>query len=76
MAADTTAMTLRLPLDLAAELAIVADCDGETVTDAIRSAVAAWVDRRKRDPHFQETLRRRIERHAALLDTRTEGEHR
>ena len=54
------AMTLRLDDDLMADLTVVAQCDGETLTDAIRAAVTAWVQLRRDDPLFQEALQRHI----------------
>lgn len=55
---ELTAMTLRLPREQAEDLALIAGCDGESVTDAIRAAVAAWIERRRQDPNVQEALRR------------------
>ena len=65
---DSFAMTLRLPQDLAEDLKIVADCDGETVSDAIRAAVADWVERRRRDPNMQDTMKARVARMERLLE--------
>lgn len=59
---NTTAMTLRLPDDLAEELSIVAECDGEPVAEAVRAAITAWISRRRKDPSFQAALARHIER--------------
>src|SRR5207249_1583774 len=41
--AAPVAMTVRLPADLAGDLGLVAEADGQTVADAIRSAVAQWI---------------------------------
>lgn len=67
MARDVTSMTIRLDSDLAAGLAIVAECDGEPVAETIRAAVAAWVNHRRADAAFQAALCRRIDQHRALL---------
>lgn len=56
------AMTLRLDDDLMADLTVVAQCDGESVSDAVRAAVTAWIQLRRGDPDFQEALHRHIER--------------
>jgi hypothetical protein len=61
-------MTLRLPAEVAADLAVIAECDGETVTDAIRAAVVAWVSARRRDPNVRDALRRRIDHAKQLLE--------
>lgn len=67
MADDTTAMTVRLPADLAQDLAVIAECDGEPVAEAVRAAVANWVSMRRLDPLVQAALRRRIEHTTRLL---------
>jgi hypothetical protein len=64
---SSTAMTVRLPADLAEDLAVVADCDGEPVAEAIRAAVTAWIAQRRTDPNFQAALARRIESARRLL---------
>lgn len=61
-------MTLRLPPDLMDDLSVIAECDGETVSEAIRAAVSAWVASRRADSNVQEALARRIERAQRLLD--------
>ena len=58
----TTAMTIRLPAEMAEQLKLVADCDGEPIIDTIRAAIGTWIEQRKADPHFQDALRRHIER--------------
>lgn len=65
--ADTTAMTIRLPVALAENLKLIADCDNETVNEAIRIAIAWYIDSRRLDPNMQEALRARIERAKLLL---------
>lgn len=70
---NTTAMTLRLPTDLAEELAIVAECDGEPVAEAVRAAIAAWISKRRADPAFQAALARWIERAERLTVREVSG---
>lgn len=65
--ADVVPMTLRLPAELAKDLAIVADCDGQSVTDAVRAAVGAWVSQRRLDPEFQSALAQHIARAERLV---------
>jgi predicted DNA-binding protein len=52
-------MSLRLPADLAAELAAVARADGMTISDAVREAVGKHIGERRADPDFQERLKER-----------------
>ena len=60
------AMTVRLPPELADELELVTAVDDVPVAEAIRAAVAAHIETRRRCPHFQLILRDRIERMRAL----------
>lgn len=63
----TTGMTIRLPIALAEDLKLVADCDGGPIIDAIRTAISRYVDWRKTDPNFQEALKARIDRAQRLV---------
>lgn len=66
-------MTLRMEEGLAENVQAIAEVEGTTVTDVIRTAVSEHVDRRKADPEFQKMLRRNIERHAQLLSMLADG---
>lgn len=66
-------MTLRMEEGLAENVQAIAEVEGTTVTDVIRTAVSEHVDRRKADPAFQKMLRRNIERHAQLLSMLADG---
>lgn len=61
-------MTLRLTDEQAAMLDLVARADGQTVTEAVRTAIDAHIDERRRDDEFRERLRRRHEQESALYE--------
>ena len=65
---DTKNLTLRIDRALADQARTVADIEGSTVSDVIRDALTAHVERRRRDPEFQALLRRNLERHQELLN--------
>jgi hypothetical protein len=64
---ETRAMTLRLPADQAAELEAVARADRVSVTEAVRSAIHDRIETRRRDPEFQERIKRMMEEEQAVL---------
>ncbi|MDE0171468.1 MAG: hypothetical protein OXS29_18480 [bacterium] len=66
-------MTLRMDEDLANKARTVAEVEGTTVSDLIRDALTEHVDRRRRDPKFQERLKRNLERHKELLGMLADG---
>ena len=61
-------MTLRLTDEQAATLEAVARADDQTVTEAVRTAIDAHIDERRRDKDFKERLRRRHEEERALYE--------
>jgi len=70
---STKSMTLRMDEDLANKARTVAEVEGTTVSDLIRDALTEHVDRRRRDPKFQERLKRNLERHKELLGMLADG---
>lgn len=66
-------MTLRMDEALAENVQAIAEVEGSTVSDVIRSAISEHVDRRKADPEFQKMLKRNMERHAQLLSMLANG---
>ncbi len=66
-------MTLRMDEALAENVQAIAEVEGSTVSDVIRSAISEHVDRRKADPEFQRMLKRNMERHAQLLSMLADG---
>ena len=61
-------MTLRLTDEQAAMLDIVARADEQTVTEAVRTAIDAHIEERRRDKDFKERLRRRHEAERELYE--------
>jgi predicted transcriptional regulator len=66
-------MTLRMDESLADSVQAIAEVEGTTVTDVIRTAISEHVDRRKADPDFQKLLKRNMEHHAQLLSMLADG---
>ena len=62
------AMTVRLSADQADALETVATVEQRAVSDIIRAAITEHIESRKRDPHFQQGLKERIERAQRFLD--------
>ena len=61
------AMTIRLSAEQAEELETVATVDNQPIAEVIRAAIAEHIQERKRDEHFQDGLRKRIERAQQML---------
>jgi predicted DNA-binding protein len=60
--------TIRLPIELADALELVARAEGKPVSEVIREAIAAHVEKRRADPEFQRRLRERIEADRRILE--------
>jgi hypothetical protein len=63
------ARTLRLDPGQEEVLREMARIDGIPVSDEIRQAIAAHIDRRRKDAAFQARLLASLERHRELLET-------
>lgn len=61
-------MTLRLDDERAATLELVARADDQSVTEAVRAAIDAHIEERRRDKDFMERLQRRHEEERALYE--------
>jgi hypothetical protein len=61
-------MTLRLDDERAATLELVARAEGQSVTEAVRTAIDAHIEERRRDKGFRERLQRRHEEERALYE--------
>jgi predicted transcriptional regulator len=61
------AMTIRLSADQADALDTVATVEAKPVSEVIRAAIAEHIERRKKDPVFQDSLKERIDRATQLL---------
>jgi predicted transcriptional regulator len=58
---SSTSMSLRLPENLANELAALARIEEVAMSEAIRMAIVDHIGSRSADPNFQARLRRRLE---------------
>jgi LDH2 family malate/lactate/ureidoglycolate dehydrogenase len=65
---EQKAMTVRLPADQALALEAVAQADGMAIADEIRTAIDELIEKKRRDPEFQERLRASLERHKTILE--------
>lgn len=61
------AMTIRLSAEQADELETVATVDNQPVSEVVRAAIAEHIEKRKRDEHFQDSLKDRISRAQQML---------
>lgn len=68
MGEETKAMTLRLPTKQARELETVAQIDQVPVAEAVRSAIEAHIEARRRDEEFRARLRRTLEEQRDILE--------
>jgi len=62
------AMTVRMPVDQAESLELIATVDSRSVTWIIRQAVSQYQLERLKDPAFQTRLRAYIKRQQLLLE--------
>lgn len=63
----TKAMTIRLSAEQAEALDTVATVEDRPVSEVIRAAIAEHIEKRKKDPGFQDGLKDRIDRARRLL---------
>lgn len=61
-------MTLRLEDEQAATLELVARADNQSVSEAVRSAIDAHIEERRRDTEFIERLRQRHQEERTLYE--------
>lgn len=64
---ETRNLSLRLDPALADDLDVVAVLEDRTVSDVIREAIRAHVQRKMTDPEFQRLLEENIRRHQGIL---------
>jgi predicted DNA-binding protein len=64
----TKAISLRLPEQIAADLAAVARADDVPVSEAIREAIENHITSRRADTDFQKRLKRRLEEDRKVLE--------
>jgi len=65
---ETKAMTLRLPAQQAKELEAVAQIDDVPVAEAVRAAITAHIESRRRDEEFRARLKRALEEQRDILE--------
>ena len=58
---------LRLEPGMADRVKAVAEVEGTTVSDVIRDAISAHIERRRKDPKFRRQLEESMRRHQRLL---------
>ena len=61
-------MTLRLPVDQADALELVAQVDGVSVSQAVRDAIESHIESRRGDDGFQQRLAESMARYKRILD--------
>jgi predicted DNA-binding protein len=61
-------MSLRLPEEMAEEIAAVARTDDVPVTEAVREAISNHIAARRADKAFKERLRRRLEEDREIIE--------
>ena len=64
----TQTTTIRQDAQQAAELSAVARVDGVSTSEAIRSAIAEHIEKRRSDPDFQARLQRILEEERIVLE--------
>jgi hypothetical protein len=70
----TKNMLLRLDPELAERLQAVAEVEGRSVSDVAREAIAALVERRRRNKRFARLLEESLARHQRTLALLREGD--
>lgn len=60
--------TIRQDPDQHAELEAVAQVEGVPVSQVVREAIADALERRRKDPEFQERLRRHLDENRRILE--------
>jgi DNA-binding ferritin-like protein len=66
-------MVLRLDPELAERLRMVAEVEGRSVSDVAREAIAALVERRRRDRRFRRLLEESLARHQQAIRLLRDG---
>ena len=69
-----TAISVRIPKKVAAEVAVVARIEGVSVSEVIRAGIYRHLSQLHADPRFQDRLRKRLEEDRELLERYSPGE--
>jgi predicted DNA-binding protein len=59
---NTKATSLRLPTNMADELAAIARADDDPMSEVMRKALEQYIVSRRSDPQFKERVRERLEK--------------
>ena len=64
----TTPITVRVPNDVAAEIAVVARAEGVNVSEVIRAGMYRHLSSLRTDPAFQKRLRQRLDEDREIME--------
>lgn len=71
---ETTPITVRVPVDVATEIAAVARAEGVNVSEVIRAGMYRHLSSLRTDPAFQKRLRRRLDEDREIMERYMEDE--
>ncbi len=63
-----TSISVRVPEDVAAEVALIARIEGVNVSEVIRAGVYRHLSALRTDPAFQQRLRKRLDEDREILE--------
>lgn len=63
-----TSISVRVPEDVAAEVALIARVEGVNVSEVIRAGVYRHLSALRTDPAFQQRLRKRLDEDREILE--------
>ncbi len=69
-----TTISVRVPEDIAAEVALIARIEGVNVSEVIRAGVYRHLSLLRTDPAFQKRLRKRLDEDREILERYAPGE--
>jgi Arc/MetJ-type ribon-helix-helix transcriptional regulator len=69
-----TSISVRVPEDVAAEVALIARVEGVNVSEVIRAGVYRHLSALRTDPAFQKRLRKRLDEDREILERYAPGD--
>jgi Arc/MetJ-type ribon-helix-helix transcriptional regulator len=63
-----TSISVRVPEDVAAEVALIARVEGVNVSEVIRAGIYRYLSALRTDPAFQDRLRKRLDEDREILE--------
>jgi Arc/MetJ-type ribon-helix-helix transcriptional regulator len=69
-----TSISVRVPEDVAAEVALIARVEGVNVSEVIRAGIYRHLSALRTDPAFQDRLRKRLDEDREILERYAPGE--